>query len=267
MHGSGSSLKETATIWLYLDESGGPDTQTAVMGGMLIAYPRFHSFEENWADVLERHGIPWPLHMTDFSKDGPLGTVTNTCRFELFSELIELINENKLLSLVGKIRTDDFSASVDEFLQGHFGLYGMNFTLLAVMNTKLAANSGFDGVIPYVLDDGNSKNHHVVAAHSEIRKMQREEPEFNWRSGGLHFENDRDFALLQASDLIAWAARRKEDTGHLPRGMEPMWRIFRDENKHCEKYFEPRLMKEMSDKIMTAHRQRLEEQNENKEYE
>src|ERR1700722_6903063 len=164
MHGSGTSLKESATVWLYLDESGGPDTKTAVLAGMLINYKNFNRFEHHWADILERHHIPWPLHMKDFSKDGPLGKVTVACRFELFSELAQLINENKIYSITAKVRSEDYKSNVDEFLQRHFGIYGMTFLLTAVMNTKLAEHNKYFGKIPYVLDGGSSKTHHVVAA-------------------------------------------------------------------------------------------------------
>ena len=267
MHGTGSSLRETASIQLYLDESGGGDTATAVLGGMLINYGQFHSFEDTWQDTLERYSIPWPLHMKDFSKHGPLGHIPPICRFELLSELTQIINDHKIYSVVAKVRSHEYESNVDEYLRGHFGLYGMCFILAVVMNQRLASLNRYSGRIAYILDVGNSKTHHVVGAHSEIIKMQTEEKEYNWRAGDLHFEDDRDFALLQAADLIAWGARRKEDKAQFPSGMEPIRRFLNEDSVHVEKYFEPDLMKEMSDKIMAAHRKMLADQHDDETYE
>jgi hypothetical protein len=139
------------------------------------------------------------------------------------------------------------------------GLYGMCFVYMAVLNNKLASFNNYTGKIPYILDTGNAKKHQVVNAHGEISKMQKEEQDFFWNAGGLHFEDDRDFALLQAADLVAWGARRKEDQKRFPNGMEPINRLLSDELFHVSKHFEASLMKEWNDRIMESHRKRLSE--------
>jgi hypothetical protein len=123
MHGPGSSLQETAGVRLYLDDSGSDDTSAAVLGGMLINYSKYHSFEDGWHDVLERRGIAAPLHMKELGKHGRLGGISPACRFELFSELAQLINDHEICSLAAKVRSERFKVSVDEELQRHFGLY------------------------------------------------------------------------------------------------------------------------------------------------
>jgi hypothetical protein len=140
----------------------------------------------------------------------------------------------------------------------------MCFVLAVAMNQKLATHNKYTGRIAYILDAGNSKAHHIVRAHGEVIQMQNE---INWNAGSLHFEDDRDFGLLQAADVIAWGARRRDQNQPFPRGMEPIKRILDRDSFHAEKDFEQNWMKEMSDKIMTAHRKALAEQYEKEEYE
>ena len=70
---------------------------------MLINYSEFHAFEDEWEELLERHRIIPPLHMKEFGKDERFGYVTPNCRFELFSEISELINKRKIYSIAGTI--------------------------------------------------------------------------------------------------------------------------------------------------------------------
>lgn len=254
MHGSGSSLQETAAVRLYLDESGGddPGTPDAVLGGMIINYSKFHAFEDSWWDILERHCIAPPLHMKEFGRDGRLGHVTNSCRFELFSEISELINHHKLYSIAAMLNNERYKKNVSKEMAENFSPYGMCFLLAVAMNHTLAENHNHASRIPIIMDTGNPKKGQVADAHAEIIRMQRET---FMHLGGLHFEDDRDFGILQAADIIAWGARRKTTGKPFPKFFSPIERILEFKRHHVENDWNPEWMEEISKGVMKKYEQ------------
>jgi hypothetical protein len=263
MHGSGTSAQETAAVRLYLDDSGSsdPGTPDALLGGMLINYRGFHTFEDSWQEILDRHKIISPLHMKEFGKDGRLGYVTSTCRFELFSEIAELINSHKLYSMVSILNNAQYKKCVAKEVQKNFSFYGMCFLLMVMLNHKLAEGNKHTGRIPFILDTGNPNKGHVVDAHAEAIKMQRDT---FMHLGGLHFEDDRDFGILQAADVIAWSSRRKSVKKVLPQSFSPLERILTEENGHIEKPWTEDWLSEISKRVMKRYELEKAEADENK---
>lgn len=264
MHGSGSSLQETAAVRLYMDESGGedPGTPDVVVGGMLIKFSEFNTFEDAWWDVLDRHGIVPPLHMKEFGKDGALSHITKSCRFELFSEISDLINHHKLYSIAAMLNNERYKNSVSKEMAERFSPYGMCFLLAVAMNHKLAENHHYANRIPIIMDTGNPKKGHVADSHAEIIRMQRDT---FMHAGGLHFEDDRDFAILQAADVIAWAARRKTTGKPLPKFFSPISRILEFERHHVESDWSSEWMQTISAGVMKKYEKAKAELNERKE--
>jgi hypothetical protein len=249
MHGPGSSLQETAAVRLYLDESGGddPGTPDAVLGGMLIHYADFHPFEDAWQRMLDRHHIAPPLHMKEFGKNGRFRHMTGSCRYELFSEIQELVNHCKLYSIAATINNALNKKIVASEIRRKMGVYGMCFLLTVVMNHKIAAFHKHTGKIPFILDTGNPHKGQLVEGHAEAIRMQRET---FMNVGGLHFEDDRDFGILQAADVIAWGVRRRTTGIALPKSFSPIERILERNRSHEQQELTSEWMREISGNIM-----------------
>jgi len=107
MHQSDDPKRFTSVVTMYLDESATDDAApVAVVGGLILNKDGFESFDEAFPKLLEKHGIPPPLHMKDFWRpQGRLANVTNNTRFDLFTELVPLINKCKLYSVAATLTT------------------------------------------------------------------------------------------------------------------------------------------------------------------
>lgn len=234
MHNSESPEKETAAIRLYLDESGGddPGTPHAVVGGVLIKRSKFLVFEDAWDRMLETHGIEPPLHMKEFGRPhGRFSGMSNCCRRELFIEVAELINSHKLFSLAATLSNEQYKSLCPKEARDIFSVYGMCFNLIVMLNDRLASHLEYSDRIPFILDSGNPYADHVRQAHAAIIEAQK--TKFR-HLGSLTFEDDRDFGILQAADVVAWGVRRRATNIPLRSPFDPIEKIIDVENNHFE---------------------------------
>lgn len=253
MHNSDDPEKETAGVRLYLDESGGddPNTPHAVIGGIIINKYHFQPFEDAWDDMLDRHGIIPPLHMKEFGKHGKFRGMSTCCRRELFQEAAQLIDSHKVCSLNASLSNDEYKSNVPQSVRDRFSVYGMCFILSVVMNHHLARDSSppYHGRIPFILDSGNPYAWHVRRAHAMVLKMQREEMFLH--AGSLTFDDDKDFGVLQAADVIAWGARRHVSGLPIPYAFEPIGDILQEANAHNRASWTPALLAELGNVLAT----------------
>jgi uncharacterized protein DUF3800 len=256
MHGSGSSLQETSSVRLYLDDSGSddPGTPWATIGGMLINYAAFDSFETQWEDLLARYSIENPLHMKEFGKDGRFADVPNSCRYKLFSEVAELVEAHKVFSIGANINNSDYQKTFSKELRDTIGYYGMCYIMVVLMNHQMAERHDYKPRIPFILDLGNPKKEHIVKAHAEVVYWQKQGTHY-YHVGGLHFEDDRDFGILQAADVIAWGVRRRAAGLHFPRAFTPLRRILNKERGHAEADWQSSWMKGLNETLMEQYRE------------
>lgn len=233
MHNSDDSEKQTAAVRLYMDESGtlDPGTPTAVVGGVIINKSHYEHFEPTWDDILFRHNIEPPLHMKEFGRHGRLGWLTEQQRKELFAEVVPLINSHKISSLAATLDNSEYEQHLPKELRDNYSVYAMCFTLAVMINHKLA-DGRYSGRIPFILDTGNPYADHVRQAHASIIEFQKSESFLH--AGGLHFDDDRLFGVLQAADVIAWGVRRKAASGKYPPGLEQIADLLIPEQGHNE---------------------------------
>jgi hypothetical protein len=116
------------------------------------------------------------------------------------------------------------------------------------------------GRIPFILDTGNPKKGHIAKAHEEMIRMQRE---VFLHAGGLHFEDDRDFGILQAADVIAWGARRRANQKPFGSGLAPIERILEKSRGHVEASCEADWLSEVDTNVMHQYRKAQAGENEN----
>jgi len=248
LHNSESSENETAAVRLYLDESGSndPGTPQAIVAGMVINYSHFVAFEEFWDRMLVKHGITAPLHMKDFAKHRRFGAMSPHCKRELFCEVASLISNHRIASLEAQLTTRDYETYFPQEARDKFGVYGSCFNLAVVMNHKLAEGK-YEGRIPFILDAGNPYADHVRKAHKAVLQYQNDVGFLH--AGGLYFDDDALFGVLQAADVIAWGARRRAAGLAFPPGYEPITEII-NEDVHNVAGYTPELLKELGENIM-----------------
>jgi hypothetical protein len=248
MHNSDSPEKETAAVRLYLDESGGDDPRTpyAVVGGVLINQSHFLHFEEAWDLMLEKHGIAPPLHMREFGPHGRFANMTDRCRHELFLEVAALINSHKIFSIAATLSNEEYKTNFPKEGRDRFSVYGMCFILSVMINHKLAAQQSYGERTPFILDAGNPYKQHVVEAHASALRLQEET---FLHVGLLTFDDDKEFGILQAADVIAWGVRRRATQISLG-AFEPVADILKEEKNHAEASWKSDWIKELGDALI-----------------
>jgi uncharacterized protein DUF3800 len=249
MHKSDAADEETAAVRLYLDESGGddPGTPQAVVAGMIINRSHYLHFEEVWDQILDEHGIEPPLHMKEFGRPhGRFAKISDCCRRELFIEVAALINSHKIFSIAGTVSNSEYKQLIPKQARDKYSLYAMCFNLAVMLNHHLALGSSYQGKIPFILDTGNPYKGHIVQAHAMMLQMQRER---FLHAGGLHFEDDTDFGVLQAADVIAWGARRRATNLSFNYGFSPITKILELENHHVEFSWQADWLKQLGQAI------------------
>jgi hypothetical protein len=110
MHQSDDESRQSAILTWYLDESGTHEgAPIAVVGGMLLNKSGFDALDKAWDIILARHGIPPPLHMSEFRRpDGRLADFANDSRHALFSDVVKVMNGHKIYSVAATLTAEQF---------------------------------------------------------------------------------------------------------------------------------------------------------------
>lgn len=214
MHSVDAPNTATSALRLYLDESGGsdPNTPVAVVAGILITREWFEAFETSWDNLLSDFGISPPLHMKEFGRNGRLGSLPSCCKRELFCRVAHLINSHHTKTISASISNAEYETLIPLAARNKFSVYGMCFILAAFLSHELAEVNAYTDRIPFILDTGNSNKSHVIEAHAWMVKSQENASDF-LHVGSLTFDDDKNFGILQAADVVAWATRRKRTEG------------------------------------------------------
>jgi hypothetical protein len=169
-------------------------------------------------------------------------------RRELFVEATKLINSHKIATLAATLSNEEYKANIHEKIREGFSVYGMCFNLIAAMNHKLAARQSYQKRIPFILDAGNPHKDHIVKAHSLMVLWQKRTSFLH--VGGLHFEDDKDWGILQAADVVAWGVRRRVTGKSFGYGFEPIVDILEKNKSHGEANWKTDWMQEMGEAVM-----------------
>jgi hypothetical protein len=216
---------------------------------MLISRHHFQPFEDAWDKMLVDHGITPPLHMKEFGRPhGRFASISDSARRALFSEAVNLINQHKVGSLSCSISNADYHQHFSKEAREKFNVYGMCFLLTVVMNHGLADHNSYKEKIPFIMDSGNPYASQVRESHAYIIKELQNDASLHL--GSLTFAEDTDFGILQAADVISWAARRRATKITLGDAFSPIEDIFKDEMKHLEASWRPEWIKQTWDRIL-----------------
>jgi hypothetical protein len=245
IHHSDDPERQTLIIRCYLDESGtDAGSPEAIIGGLLINRYDFLMFDAVWSELMKRHNIQPPLHMKEFGEHGRHGHLNYPQREALFSEISGLINCYKKMSIATTISHKQYKTLLHPALQKKMSLYGLCFMLCAHLIHLGADNIPYN--IPYIVEQGNEYQQHILEAHAGMIRMQKENIPLH--VGSLTFE-DKSLSALQAADVIAWGNRRIVTGIPIDKGFEPILEIFREPH-HANYLWKDSYIKELSDGLM-----------------
>ncbi len=208
----------------YFDDSGTDDGSPFVtIGGPLLSRIQAKEMSRKWAQLIQSNKLEPPLHMKDFVGHGKLSTWPREFKRGLFRDACRIVNEHKLYSVSISISRDEFNHELAEDVRSDLiGPYAMAF-FTAVALTQGACQKTVllkDSRIAYLVDRGAAHSEQLDAAHKVISDIEKKSGQGN--TGTLGFETDDSCAPLQAADMIAWAARRRQLDGSFSPGFEPL---------------------------------------------
>jgi len=204
----------------YLDDSGSDDlSPLTAIGGPVMSKDAHQAFEGDWTKLLDRYQIPPPLHMNDFVRPhGKHIGMYPEMKMALFREACDLINAHKLYSISVSIPQPDFGEAIpDEARKQLIGPYALAFFCAVMLNQDVArrklADNHVEIVVSYLVDQGFGRKEQLDAAHSILLKHEALKGGFQ-HTGAMGYDIDDRIAALQAADVVAWSARRR-DIGRL----------------------------------------------------
>ena len=236
----------------YLDDSVTDGASGVVtIGGPVFSRIQSKAFSNRWKTLLGKHRVDEPLHMTDFS--GPMGKhrgMYPEMKLALFQGLVNLINEHKSYSISVMVSQADFTSQLTKEVQKTLiGPYALAFFSAIVVNNEWARRQNPGNRVAYLIDEGSSHTEQLLSAHAVIASVEKTPGEFCY-TGTIAFDTDDRFPALQAADVIAWAARRKQIHGSLSEEFEPLNEVLSQKKpSHVNIPIHPRGIKMLADPI------------------
>jgi Protein of unknown function (DUF3800) len=235
MHHSYAPGRQTYFLTSYMDDSGSDDlSPVTTIGGPIMSKDAFIDFSPKWSELLHKYRVPQPLHMTDFVRPhGKHIGMHYEIKKSLFRDVSDLINDYKLYSLSVSVLRDDFNEDLPtEVRRLLIGPYGVAFFCVVLGNHGFSQRSLIYAAerIAYLLDVGFPHSDQLYAVHSAIIKALKDAglPYF---IGTMGQSPDDDVPALQAADVIAWAARRRE-LGQLTDEFATLHWVLRPDRSH-----------------------------------
>jgi hypothetical protein len=220
-----SSMRATPVLRAYYDDSiSGTDDVSPItaIGGPVMSHDRFVQFNDKWLKMLYRYRICPPLHMQDFVRpSGKHIGMYPELKLSLL-EAADIINEGKLYSVSAGIPNTEFNALIPEEVRKRLiGPYALAPFCAIQMNQYVARKAqDHDLMISYLIDSGSSYPEQLLRAHGVLLEHERSKGVSH--TGAIGFDTDSHVSALQAADIIAWSARRREVYGALEGDFAPL---------------------------------------------
>jgi hypothetical protein len=232
---------------VYIDESGGPDTPTFVLGGYIGDVEIWKGFSDEWSEILNREPVMPPLHMTDVTapKNG-WNLLTPDKRRKRLLALVDVIGKYRPHCVCAEISSEAFRRQVTAKLPPKQELirdarpltylYGYTACVLAAQMVGLEDHINKPlGQITLVFD-------YQEQFRKEIRHqienglrptLNAHYPHLADRYGGAPLwpkpDERGDFVPLQAADMFVWHRRRCRD--HPDGERRPIYRALLNASK------------------------------------
>jgi hypothetical protein len=246
-----------ATCYLddSINESSDPSPATLI-GGLLLDRASFIRLDSRWRKMLREHRIE-SMHMTDFVRPhGKHVGKPREMKIALFRDATEIINSVKDYSISVSVLRSEYDQVFHSSGGKMLGPYTIAFTMASQLNVRIATTHSYPDRIAYVIDQGNRFTHQLMLGH--LFAMIREKADRGLRlTGSLTFESDDNNPALQASDMIAWASRRRLYGKGLCNEFEPLLHFFKERfsadglqiRPHIHRKVAQELMQKMEDEI------------------
>jgi hypothetical protein len=187
-------------------------------------------FSEEWNKLLARFRVESPLHMTDFVKPyGKYSGIYPEIKKALFREAVAVLNKYKLYSLSVSVDSKSYDTALTPDVRRQLiGPYAMCFFVTVSVNASFSSLSRYYAAHPisYLVDNGFGHSEQLVKAHQAIVDSNST---INKSVGFFAFDTDDKVPALQAADMIAWSARRRQ-LARLTEEFSPLEGIFVDQN-------------------------------------
>jgi hypothetical protein len=249
LHHSDDTEGITMAVTCYLDESGtdlNSDNPVVVVAGLVMTRDNFLMLDIVWNDILSQFKIEPPIHMKEFGKHGRLGHIDYPIRFQLFTQLIGLINCYKTHSVAAIINYNQFKNIVNNKVKCHIGPYGICFMLCANLCFGQANEAHYRGAISFILEQGAKHSGHILKAHETMMQIQKDKV-LSINVGSIAFE-PKKLSILQAADIIAWGVRRSVSGIPIGKGFQPISNLYNI--KHLQWSYSDDELQEFSNVIM-----------------
>jgi len=209
----------------YFDESGtDANSHIVVVGGYVSPAEDWNVLEAQWLDILKTRNAPY-YHATDAEANppgGPYRSWTVEQGRELTDCMATIAGSTGNLKVVGAyIETQDwldFTKIIESYLTTERDLrllrkrlFDIPFQILAkaCLDTVLEClrpDLPLNETVAFIFEDNDFK-HSTLEARDELKRTHA----LRARIGSIDFRAKKDFAGLQAADLIAWSYRRVTD--------------------------------------------------------
>ena len=234
----------------YYDDSGtdGP-SPIAAIGGPAMMRESFVHFDGVWRRMLRDYRIESPLHMKDFVR--PYGKHVGMhyeMKLALFSEAADIINKHKNFSVSICVPQDDFRSAVPaDVAKELMSPYGFAFFCAVIVNIRsLMLIPDSQVSMGYIVDSGSESSKQLQEAHAELQRLEKGMDGVSHQiTKAMAFDTDDNVSALQAADVVAWSARRREIGNGLTGEFEPLNAVLSpnpDENNGWIGTHENRLM-------------------------
>jgi len=224
MHHSDDPRKVTIALTCYCDDSGSHDqSNTVVIGAILMSKPRFIEFNLAWDKILKEFRLDG-IHMKDFARI----VMAPEMKKALFITIAKVINRYKEYSFtIGIPQADYRSLFSGDVCRDLMGPYAMAFFSAVILNRDASIQLKNSGRIAYLVDKGN-RNHHeqMQAAHAILLQIEKARGERF--TGAMASDIDDNNNALQAADVIAWTYHRKLESPDFGEEFLPLLSIFED---------------------------------------
>lgn len=208
----------------YLDESGGVDQKSFVLGGFVAPEDVWTSFEREWQSVLDDAPPLPPFHAAPF-ESGKQGfqALSLKDRKRRLGRLVDVVLAHKLLGIASIVGVDDFKRRIPPLstepraAKRERWKSPYQFAALHLLGAlaRLHQDVGRDfGRIDVVLDHiGALEKDTRVRLETEVRRgIEDARPAWANRLGVVSWALPRSKPTpLQAADLLVWHQRRARD--------------------------------------------------------
>jgi hypothetical protein len=196
------------TLHAYFDESGTHDSAQAIaVAGYISTAEQWELFNDEWSSALSEWSLKF-FHMTDFAnRANEYSGWSDEDRRLRFARLARIIDKHTIASIaVGFMRKSydlTFDRQTKRFVGGPYGTAATMCFVEAAQKIRPLFPSA---KIAYVFESGGVGSGQILS----VFKMNESDPENreHFKLLSLRFENKRDFAPLQAADILAYELYR-----------------------------------------------------------